>query len=128
VPARTPAQAHEMFAQYFNAGDLEALVSLYEPGATMVPQPGPAVSGHEGIREVLAAFLALKGELNLTVGKIFQADDIALLFSDWTLKGTGQNGEAVEMSGRTSDVVRRQPDGAWLFIIDNPYGAEAAST
>jgi hypothetical protein len=31
---------------------------------------------------------------------------------------------ALEMAGRTADVVRRQPDGTWLFVIDDPYGSE----
>ena len=31
MPALTPEQAHELFVQYFNAGDLEAILALYEP-------------------------------------------------------------------------------------------------
>jgi hypothetical protein len=27
------------------------------------------------------------------------------------------------MEGTTSDVLRRQGDGTWLFVIDNPWGA-----
>ncbi len=52
------------------------------------------------------------------------AADVALLVARWTLKGTDQTtGQAVELTGQTSDVVRRQPDGSWLLVIDNPYGA-----
>ncbi|HAF12136.1 MAG TPA: hypothetical protein DCK99_00285 [Blastocatellia bacterium] len=45
----------------------------------------------------------------------------------WTLTGTDPSGGAVEMAGQTSDVVRRQPEGTWLLVIDIPYGAEAAN-
>ena len=38
---------------------------------------------------------------------VFEADDLALSFSDWSLTGTGPDGEAVEMSGQTSDVLCR---------------------
>ena len=103
-------------------------MSLYEPGAMTVPQPGPAVSGQMAIREVMTAFLALKPQFGLQLRKAFQANDIALLFSTWTLTGTDPNGGGpVEMAGQTSDVVRRQPDGTWLFVIDVPFGAEAAA-
>jgi ketosteroid isomerase-like protein len=46
------------------------------------------------------------------------------LFSDWTLSGTDPNDNAVELAGRTSDVARRQLDGNWVFVIDNPFGGE----
>jgi len=28
------------------------------------------------------------------------------------------------MSGRSAEVVRRQADGTWLFVIDNPRGGQ----
>jgi ketosteroid isomerase-like protein len=42
------------------------------------------------------------------------------------VNGTDVNGNAIALAGQTSDVVRRQTDGTWLLIIDNPYGAAAA--
>ncbi len=127
MPANTPEEVHQLFAKHFSAGDLEALLALYEPGATLVPQPGPPVIGLAAIREVMNGFLALKPQFDLRLKKAFQANDIALLFSTWTLKGTDPSGGAVEMAGQTSDVVRRQPEGTWLLVIDIPYGAEAAN-
>lgn len=29
------------------------------------------------------------------------------------------------MRGQIEDVVRRQPDGTWRVVIDNPWAAEA---
>jgi uncharacterized protein (TIGR02246 family) len=127
MPARTPEEVHELFAEYFSAGDLDGIVSLYEPDATFVPQPGQTVTGTSAIREALKGFLALKGELVMQPARVIQADDTALLFSKWTLSGTGPDGNAVELAGHTSDVVRRQADGTWLMVIDNPYGAEGVA-
>lgn len=127
MSARTPEEVHELFAKHFSAGDLEALLALYESGAKLVPQAGPAVSGLAAIREAMSGFLALKPQFDLQLKKAFQADDIALLFSTWTLKGTDSAGGPIEMAGQTSDVVRRQPDGTWLLVIDIPFGAEAAN-
>jgi len=33
-------------------------------------------------------------------------------------------GNAIELEGRTSDVARRQADGSWLIVIDDPYATE----
>ena len=125
MPATTSEQLHTLFVECFNAADIEALVSLYEPNATLVPFPGEPVSGHAAIREALAGFLGLKGRMELKIDKVFRAADVALIFSSWSLKGTGPDGKPVELTGQTSDVVRRQTDGTWRFVIDNPQGAAA---
>jgi ketosteroid isomerase-like protein len=28
----------------------------------------------------------------------------------------------VTLTGQNADVLRRQPDGSWRFVIDNPWG------
>ena len=124
MSARTPEEVPQLWAETFSAGDLDALVALYEEhDAMLVPQPGEAVTGIEGIREALSAFLAMRPTFNLEVRKVLQTGDIALSFAEWTLSGTGPDGEAIEMAAQTSDVLRRQPDGSWRIVIDNPYGS-----
>jgi uncharacterized protein (TIGR02246 family) len=125
MPASTPEEVIQLFSKYFSARDIDALISLYEPGATMVPQPGATVHGTSAIREALTQFLALRGRLNPEIGKVIEANDIALVLSKWTISATDPQGNAVELAGQASDVVRRQADGTWLLVIDNPYGVEA---
>jgi len=124
MPARTPEEVARLFAQAFNAHDLEALMALYEPEATLIPQPGQVATGTEAIREALSGFLTLEPKFEGQIKHAFQAGDIALVFSEWTLSATDPDGNALEMAGRTADVVRRQPDGTWLFVIDDPYGTK----
>ena len=123
MPARTPEEVAQLWAESFTAGDLEALVELYEADATLVPQPGEVVTGVGAIREVLSALLATEPTFNLEARKVLHTGDIALSFADWTLSGTGPDGEAIEMAAQTSDVLRRQGDGTWRFVIDNPFGS-----
>ncbi|MFL6216543.1 MAG: YybH family protein [Blastocatellia bacterium] len=122
MPARRPQEIYELFKQFFDAKDTDALVALYEPNAAFQPQPGQVVTGHVAIREALGGFLALNAEFQMQPATIIETANLALLISKWTLKGTDPNGEPVDLSGQTSDVVRRQSDGTWLFVIDNPYG------
>ena len=111
-----------MFARAFAAGNLEGLVALYEPFAVLAPRPGPVAIGQAAIREVLTGFLSLKPQFTLKVEKVLHTGDVALLISHWTLNGTDPSGNKVEQAGTTADVARRQPDGSWLLVIDNPYG------
>ncbi|HET7478148.1 MAG TPA: nuclear transport factor 2 family protein [Rubrobacteraceae bacterium] len=124
MPARTPEEVPRLFAAAFGAHDVEAALMLYEPGATLIAQPGHAVTGTEAIREALGGLLALESEFVIEVKKAFQVGDVALLFSDWTLSAATPDGQHIEMGGRTADVVRRQPDGSWLLVIDDPFGAD----
>lgn len=122
MSARTPEDVHRLFAERFQAGDLRGLLDLYEPDALLVPQPGQVVTGRNAIGEALKAFLALRGRFELRLERALVTGDIALLFSRWTLNATAPDGSPLMLAGQTSDVVRRQSDGSWLMVIDNPYG------
>ena len=122
MAAQSPAEVHRLFVAAFNAGDLDALLALYEPGATMIPEPGQLVVGREAVRNVLSAFLALKGSMTIETKTVAQAGDLALLHGQWTLTAAGPDGKPATRGGRTAEVVRRQPDGSWRYAIDDPYG------
>ena len=124
ISARTPEDTHKLWADRCNAGDLDGLIALYEPGAVLMPQPGQTVSGHASIREALQGLLALRPTFSGEFQRALQAGDLALVFTRWTLNGTAPDGSHVSLSGQTSDVVRRQSDGTWLFAIDNPFGGQ----
>ena len=120
----SPQDVHPCWGEAFNAGDLECLTALYEESAVFRPQPGQAVCGIAAIRQALAGFLALKAKFEIHSTDILQAEDIALIYSSWSLRGRNADGSALAMTGTTSDVVRRQSDGSWLFAIDNPDGGK----
>ncbi len=39
--------------------------------------------------------------------------------------GRGEDGKPVTLASQAKDVVRRQADGSWRYVIDNPFGVEA---
>ena len=49
--------------------------------------------------------------------------DIALTQNKWTIKTIEPDGSPIEGTGISAEVIRRQADGSWKFIIDNPWGA-----
>jgi len=122
MAARTPEECDALFERHLNAGDLDALVALYEPGATLVPSPSEKAVGHAAIREALGGFVAAKAQIRMNVVQLLRAgDDLAMLYNDWSGHFTDPEGERVEVAGQAIEVVRRQPDGAWRFALDDPY-------
>jgi uncharacterized protein (TIGR02246 family) len=120
----TPEQVLESVVDGINAGNLDVLMTLYEADACFAGQPGSLAHGLAGVRQGLAAFLAMKGTLDLKVTRVLQASDLALVVGEWTFTGTGPDGAAVTLTGHNADVLRRQADGSWRFVIDNPWGTD----
>ena len=49
---------------------------------------------------------------------------LALVTGVWSFNGTGPDGEPVRLEAKNADVLRRQTDGTWRFVIDNPWGTD----
>jgi uncharacterized protein (TIGR02246 family) len=123
MSGKTPEDLEEACARLFNEGDLEGLFAFYEKGATLITVPGEVVTGADAIRETLKDFLAAKAKMSLKPRTIAQAGDIALTTSVRTLKGgNGPDGKPMSIDARGTAVARRQADGAWRYVIDNPHG------
>lgn len=123
--ARTPEDCHRRFATAFAAKDLEALVALYEAEPTIVTEPGqPPATGRAALRALLSDLLASDCQLRQETTSVIRAGDLALLRATWRLIGTNPEGEAVDTRHNSIEVVRRQADGTWLFVIDDPFGAD----
>jgi len=116
-----PADLHQRVESAFNAGDVDALIDLYEPDARMLGEDGGVASGVDAIRGVWAGFTALGGQISMATRYVVEAGDLALLSNAWTFEMDG----APVASSITAEVARRQADGSWRYLIDNPYGTPA---
>lgn len=115
MPANTPEEIHVLFLDAFNRADVEALVALYEAGATLVTGSGSAV-GHDAIRKAYEHILAGGPRMELETRAIVESGDgLAVMHASWVV----HRSEDV-VSGTSTEVVRRQRDGSWLFVIDEP--------
>jgi uncharacterized protein (TIGR02246 family) len=107
-----------------NTGDLESALALFESGASFVMKPGVVVSGTAGIRQALEGVMGMKPTLTIEAQQIVQAGDVAQYCARWSINGIDMTGAAVQLGGRSSSILRRQSDGRWLFLVDNPWGTD----
>jgi uncharacterized protein (TIGR02246 family) len=111
----SPPHLHAVFQDAFNRHDLEAIVALYEPGATLVTRDGPA-QGTAAIREAYRGFLATGPTIDLQTLAVNRSGDLAMLHGKWVVRRPGQTSS----EGRNAETARLQADGRWLFVIDDP--------
>jgi ketosteroid isomerase-like protein len=120
----TPGEVLNAVTEGINTGNLDSLMTLYEADACFASQPGQLAKNPESVRQSLRNFIDLKGKLDLKVKRALQASDLALVTSEWSFSGTGPEGNPVNMAAKSADVLRRQADGTWRFVIDNPWGTD----
>jgi ketosteroid isomerase-like protein len=97
---------------------------LYESNTCFATQPGQLAKSLESISQSPRNFINMNGKLDLKIKRVLQASDLALVITEWSFSGTGTDGKPVNMTARSSDVLRQQANGAWRFVIDNPWGTE----
>jgi uncharacterized protein (TIGR02246 family) len=124
MSAATPEQVLEAIVEGINTGDLERLMPLYENEAAFANEPGSLAHGAPGVSEALTGFISMKGKLDLDVTRVLEVGDLALVIGVWSFDGTRPDGEPVRLAARNADVLRRQTDGTWRFVIDNPWGTD----
>jgi ketosteroid isomerase-like protein len=98
------------------------LVNMYEIDACFVSQEGEIIKGAENIRQILKTFINMNGKIESKANGVIQTSDIALVNTEWSFNGIGLDGKAVTITGKATDVLRRQSEGNWWILIDNPWG------
>lgn len=106
----------------FHNGDIEGVMASYEKKATVMFEPGKPVSDPAILREMFKGFFELNPKFSYSGHEVFISDDIAVHHAPWTMTGKAPDGTEIKQSGLSVAVFRRQPDGKWLMVIDNPHG------
>jgi uncharacterized protein (TIGR02246 family) len=117
--AMRPEDLYPALGEAYNAGDLEAMLALYDPKAVFVIKPNRVTEGPEELRAALQRVVDLRGRLTITPHTFIRADDLILVLGTFTLTGRRRDGTPLERASRFADVLRRQPDGRWLLAVDN---------
>ena len=118
-----PTQIHDTFTEATNAKDVDALVAMYEAGGVMVELDGVETTGADALRTSFENLTAAFRHIDGTTRKIVVAGDVALSSASWTAEIALPDGTVVTQQGTTAEVSRRQADGTWKVVIDDPMFA-----
>jgi ketosteroid isomerase-like protein len=122
MPAKSPEEICHLFKQYMAEGDLDSVLSVYDPEAVFLNRSGEIKKG-DALREELAKFAGVKATFDFKIKQVIRSGDIALMHTEWKVSSPEP------MSVYAIEVARRQPDGTWRWLIGDPFtvGRNAAS-
>lgn len=112
----------------YNSRDIDAVMKAYESSAVVLFEPGNPVSGPATIKAAFQGSLAINPHFTFGKHEVSIAGDIALHLTPWTMTGKTPDGHSISQSGLSVAVLRKQTDGEWLMVIDNPHGQALLAT
>lgn len=122
MAARTPEDCDHLLGEYLAGGSVEDILTLYEPTATFITQDRQRLDGHAALREAMAVFAAARPRLTPKLILVARhGDDLAVIYNDWTLAAVLADGTKMAQHGRAIEILRRQADGTWRFVFDDPF-------
>ncbi len=108
--AMQPEDVTRMVAERLNAGDAAGVAALYEPHAVLAYPADRPVTGRAAIQAVYQQMA------DAGVQFAVEAPLPTVRFEALALTST----RSADNTGVRAQVLRRQPDGSWLRIIDRP--------
>lgn len=123
----TPEQNEVMkvildMTEAFHKKDLKGVLASYEPNAVIVFNPEKPVSGKDAISEGFMGFFAMSPKFEYSGHEVLVNGDLAMHFAPWTMTGKASDGTEINQSGLSVVVLRKQHNGKWLMVFDNPFG------
>jgi ketosteroid isomerase-like protein len=108
-PITDPQHIARELAARAEAKDSQGIALLYEPDAVLAVDAGQVVRGRQAIADYFGKILAAGFPVSLGEQRpVIISGDLAMTS---TRLPNGQ---------MTTEIARRQPDGSWLWVIDQP--------
>jgi len=130
IPAYKPEDCDRLIVEAVEKGDIETSVALYEPDAVLFTEPNQLIKGQDAIRKQNEKGIAMKTKFNIHEIKTVMSGDGTIATTRMkitTIDKDPKSGNEVRNLVNTLEVVRKQPDGTWRFVIDDPFGGNRAN-
>ncbi len=107
----------------FAEKDINGVMETYEEESTIIFEPGMPVRDRNTQRELFMGFISMDPEFQYGEHEVFINGDVAIHLTPWSMIGKTPDGTQMKVGGLSIAVLRKQQDGEWLMIFDDPYGS-----
>lgn len=105
--AAEPEDLGRLFLERANRRDVDGVVALYESDAVLAQPDGGLTVGSAAIRKRYEQLLAAAPQFTGDVRPALRVGELALTSTRFS-------------GGATAEIARRQDDGSWLWVADQP--------
>jgi uncharacterized protein (TIGR02246 family) len=109
------------FAAAANAGNIDGVIAIYADDASLLPPGFPPQEGRDAIRKFWGGLLgAYTVRFDVNSDKIEGRGDLAYAVGHYKLSATpkAKGPPPIEEEGKFVEVLKRQPDGSWKYVVD----------
>jgi ketosteroid isomerase-like protein len=121
---RAQAHAPEDLGRYFleraSRGDVEGVLALYEPNALLATVHAEEIRSTSALRRFYEDLLAGTAVFEGDIQPALVNGELALTSTRFTATRLAPDGLERRLPTATAEVARQQPDGTWLWVIDQP--------
>jgi ketosteroid isomerase-like protein len=111
----------QVMTEAFHKKDMNNIMASYEKGAAIMFEPGLAISDPEIIKKMFEGAFQINPEFTYPKGhEVYIANDIAMHIAPWVMIGKTPDGTDIEQTGLSVAILRKQVNGEWLMVLDNP--------
>lgn len=107
----------------FHNKDLEGVMKTYEPQALVVFEPELPISDETELRNKFIQAFQINPKFTYSGHEVFVNGNLATHFAPWTMTGQAPDGTPITQTGLSVAILRKQDNGQWLIIFDNPHGS-----
>ncbi|MDW7691570.1 DUF4440 domain-containing protein [Flammeovirgaceae bacterium SG7u.111] len=106
----------------FQNKDIDEVMRCYESVAVVVFEPESPISDTNVLREMFTGMSMANPVFTYSGHEVFITGNIATHIAPWKMTANAPDGTEIKQSGLSVAVLRKQKDGRWLMILDNPHG------
>ena len=119
-----PHDADEYFLEAVRNGDVKTAMTCFDKEAVYIGKDSKPISGMDNIEKVITELCKMKPDIKVYEHQMSPVGiDMMYWLDKWTMTATDQQGNPIDMKGASANMMRKNADGIWLWLVDNPFAA-----
>lgn len=103
--------------------DVKGAMSCFDSQGIYIDSDGKEIRGRTQIEKAISTLCALELEIKGSEPHLTTIGDLSLWLDEWEMIGKTPDGHLIKNHGHTTCLMKRNEEGVWLWLVDNPFGA-----
>ncbi|MCY7423080.1 MAG: DUF4440 domain-containing protein [Chitinophagaceae bacterium] len=118
-----PDDADEYFLEAVRNGDVKTAMTCFDKEGVYIGKDSKPISGMDNIEKVITELCKMKPDIKVYEHQMSPVgSDMMYWLDKWTMTAAaGADGKPMKMKGASANMMRKNADGQWLWLVDNPF-------